>query len=146
MSNGHQLSGVPPSSSTNWKDGTGYPKQHHHTNDNSPHHCTPIKLLCNLSNHIDTRKTVDVFRNDATRKAVGYSGWMGHRGQPDRLKLNRQNCTVFRIFSYFCRKFFEGIAGQIMGKNPWFCSIIVPQNGKLLVISTDYIRGGEIID
>lgn len=37
-------------------------------------------------------------------KQSGYSGWMGHRGQPDRLKLNRQNCTVFRIFFVLLQK------------------------------------------
>ena len=102
MKNGRNSSNLPPPFLTNTKErGQFFPQ---HQWPSFPSFAHPLSMLAHLSNHIDTRKLVDVFRNGATRKAVGYSGWMGHRGQPDRLKLNRQNCTVFRIFFVLLQK------------------------------------------
>ena len=55
-----------------------------------------------------------------------------------------ENRCMSNIIRTFAKKFFEGIDGKNMGKITDFCPIIVPQNGKLLKASTDYIRRGEV--
>lgn len=59
----------PPSPNPNNLKVPTHPEPSPSPNDHRPHLCTPMQPVepwCNLSNHIDTRKLVGLFRGDAT--------------------------------------------------------------------------------